>query len=97
MKIVFLCLRTLFLDYKWKKNRKLIQPYFAINVLESFVGIFVEHAEKTFEMLENYPENADVKISNVTNECIVKILHRKFFYVYTLLIELFTKMCNYLF
>lgn len=65
------------LDFKWKNNRKLIQPYFAINVLESFVSIFAENARETLEILDRYNENVDIKISSITNECVVNILHRK--------------------
>lgn len=58
--------------YQWKKNRKVIQPYFHIQILERFVETFVECANRFVGKLEG---KKTVKITPFINECILDILH----------------------
>ncbi|KAG5884438.1 hypothetical protein JTB14_024381 [Gonioctena quinquepunctata] len=58
--------------YAWKKNRKMIQPLFHINVLEIFVEIFQVGANTFAKKIEGLQ---DVKISSLVNDCILDILH----------------------
>ncbi|XP_056637469.1 probable cytochrome P450 4aa1 [Diorhabda sublineata] len=58
--------------HKWKKNRKLIQPYFHIQILETFVETFAECANRFVNKLE---AEKTVKITPFINECVLDILH----------------------
>ncbi|CAG9854029.1 unnamed protein product [Phyllotreta striolata] len=58
--------------YKWKKNRKLIQPYFHINILEKFIDNFAECSQRFVSKLDG---KECVKITPFVNECILDILH----------------------
>ncbi|XP_023310636.1 probable cytochrome P450 4aa1 [Anoplophora glabripennis] len=58
---------------KWKTHRKLIQPYFHINILENYINTF---SESTKELLSNLEEDKDIKITPVINKCILSILHK---------------------
>nr|AZR39454.1 cytochrome P450 [Agasicles hygrophila] len=58
--------------YKWKKNRKLVQPYFHINILEKFLDTFIDCSQSFVSRLEG---NETVKITTYINECVLDILH----------------------
>nr|WCC58125.1 cytochrome P450 [Pharsalia antennata] len=58
---------------KWKTHRKLIQPYFHINILENYINIF---SESTEELISNLGEDRDIKITPFINKCVLSILHR---------------------
>ncbi|XP_018572298.1 guanine nucleotide-binding protein-like 1 isoform X2 [Anoplophora glabripennis] len=61
---------------KWKTHRKLIQPHFHVNILENYINTF---SESTKELLSNLEEDKDIKITPVTNKCILSILHNSEF------------------
>ncbi|KAI2474030.1 probable cytochrome P450 4aa1 [Diabrotica virgifera virgifera] len=58
--------------YKWKKNRKMIQPYFHMNILEKFVDLFTECSSRFVSKLEG---EQTVKITPFINDCVLDILH----------------------
>lgn len=58
---------------KWRKNRRLIQPYFQVNLLEKYVDRFAECAEN---MVQSLSQQKYVKITNHVNNCVFNILHK---------------------
>ncbi|CAH1101929.1 unnamed protein product [Psylliodes chrysocephalus] len=58
--------------YTWKKNRKLIQPYFHMNVLEKFIEHFVECSHRFVSKLDG---QKTLKITPFINDCILDVLH----------------------
>lgn len=65
------CVFFYFIGVKWKKNRKLIQPYFHVNVLRKYINIFYESALKAVEELK---PNETLNITNLVNEYILEVL-----------------------
>ncbi|KAI7815651.1 cytochrome p450 [Rhyzopertha dominica] len=57
----------------WKSHRKLMQPYFHINILETFIAQFSQCAEK---LADNIEPNCDINITSYINNCVLDILHR---------------------
>ena len=41
----------LFLGDKWRRRRKTLTPAFHFNVLQEFVGVFIENSERMVESL----------------------------------------------
>lgn len=58
---------------KWKLHRKLIQPYFHINVLENFIPIF---AETSRDLATNFKDITEVNITTFINDWVLDTLHR---------------------
>lgn len=51
-----------------------MQPYFHINILETFIAQFSQCAEK---LADNIEPNCDINITSYINNCVLDILHRK--------------------
>lgn len=60
-----------FVGLKWKKNRKLIQPYFHLNILDKYISIFYGSALSAAEQLK---PNEALNITTFTNEYILEVL-----------------------
>ncbi|KAK9886787.1 hypothetical protein WA026_018439 [Henosepilachna vigintioctopunctata] len=58
---------------KWKLHRKLIQPYFHINVLENFVSVFVETSDV---LVKNLSKVDVVNVTSYINNWVLDTLHR---------------------
>nr|CAH7766669.1 unnamed protein product [Callosobruchus chinensis] len=64
--------------YRWRKNRKHIQPYFHISILESFIDVFLENAHKfTSEFLKDGKDfgKGAINITSFINRCVLNTLH----------------------
>ncbi|XP_044261137.1 cytochrome P450 4C1-like [Tribolium madens] len=48
---------------KWKGHRKIINPSFNIQILNSFIDVFNKHAQKLVERMRNHSSNKSVDIS----------------------------------
>ncbi|CAG9821695.1 unnamed protein product [Phaedon cochleariae] len=59
---------------KWKRNRRLIQPLFHVNILETFIEEFQNSAERFVDKLEGVTDT-NIKISTFVNDCVLDILH----------------------
>ncbi|CAH1959693.1 unnamed protein product [Acanthoscelides obtectus] len=60
--------------HKWRKNRKHIQPYFHINILESYIDIFMENARKFTRDFDGNKKDP-VNITSYINKCVLNTLH----------------------
>ncbi|XP_044766650.1 probable cytochrome P450 4aa1 isoform X2 [Coccinella septempunctata] len=58
---------------KWKLHRKLIQPYFHINVLENFIPIF---AETSNDLCAKFGDTKEVNVTSFINDWVLATLHR---------------------
>nr|CAI5840716.1 unnamed protein product [Callosobruchus analis] len=60
--------------YRWRKNRKLIQPYFHINILESYIDVFLENAHKFTNEFLKYGKDS-INVTSSINRCVLNTLH----------------------
>lgn len=58
--------------YKWKLHRKLIQPCFHTNILETFLETFQKCASKLVVQTDS-----NIKITPLVNNLVLDILHRR--------------------
>ncbi|CAG9770987.1 unnamed protein product [Ceutorhynchus assimilis] len=58
---------------KWKKHRRLIQPHFQINILESYFEDFVAASDQILTKLSG---QRHIQITRTINSCILNILHK---------------------
>ncbi|VEN55546.1 unnamed protein product [Callosobruchus maculatus] len=56
---------------KWKKHRKLINPSFNLKVLNSFIGLFNETAERVVKELEKSIGEKDIPLNEIIGGSIV--------------------------
>lgn len=63
-----------FIGEKWKLHRKLIQPYFHINILENFVPIF---AETSRDLASKFENARDANVTTFINDWVLDTLHSK--------------------
>lgn len=60
--------------YKWKTHRKLIQPCFHINVLETYINTFWKNANI---LVDTLPIACDLNITSYINNTVLDILYRE--------------------
>ncbi|XP_060534713.1 probable cytochrome P450 4aa1 [Cylas formicarius] len=58
---------------KWRMHRRLIQPYFHVNVLENYVDTFAEYSDGMVKALAG---KKYVEITRVVNDCVLRVLHK---------------------
>ncbi|KAK9716804.1 Cytochrome P450 [Popillia japonica] len=58
--------------YKWRLHRRLIQPYFNINILDLYTTTFWQSSSRQIKQLET---SREVNINNFVNSCVLDILH----------------------
>ncbi|XP_044732402.1 probable cytochrome P450 4aa1 [Chrysoperla carnea] len=59
---------------KWKQHRKLIQPIFTNNILESFIDTFSDSAQSLLTKLSAH-SGQDINITSYINNCVLDILN----------------------
>ncbi|GJQ68161.1 hypothetical protein Trydic_g16817 [Trypoxylus dichotomus] len=57
---------------KWRLHRKLVQPYFHINILELYTSTFWQSSSRQVEKLIS---NKDININGFVNDCVLDVLH----------------------
>ncbi|XP_030387659.1 probable cytochrome P450 4aa1 [Scaptodrosophila lebanonensis] len=60
---------------KWDSHRKLIQPAFHLNLLEKFIGTFVDASQSLYENLDASSDGNEINIAKYVNNCVVDILN----------------------
>lgn len=65
----------LFLAETWNIHRRLIQPTFHKNILETFIGTFVDASQALVKKLNDGP--LELNITHVVNQCVIDILNGK--------------------
>ncbi|XP_049819229.1 probable cytochrome P450 4aa1 isoform X2 [Aethina tumida] len=58
---------------KWRLHRKLIQPFFHLNILEMNLPYFIQGAQELVDRLKN---KSDVNITTYVNETVLNILNK---------------------
>lgn len=66
---------VLTLGYKWRLHRRLIQPYFNINILDLYTTTFWQSSSRQIKQLET---SREVNINNFVNSCVLDILHGEY-------------------
>lgn len=59
----------------WSLHRRLIQPTFHINTLETFLGTFVDASKVLVQRLKDGP--SQLNITHSVNQCVIDILNGK--------------------
>lgn len=60
----------------WSLHRRLIQPTFHMNILETFVGTFVDASNLLVKRLKDGPN--ELNITHMVNQCVIDILNGEF-------------------
>ncbi|KAL7737593.1 hypothetical protein ACLKA6_007707 [Drosophila palustris] len=60
---------------RWSTHRKLIQPAFHLNLLEQFIGTFVDASQSLNEHLDASALDMEINIAKYVNNCVIDILN----------------------
>lgn len=66
----------LFVADTWGLHRRLIQPTFHMNILETFIGTFVDASNLLVKRLKDQPN--ELNITHMVNQCVIDILNGEF-------------------
>lgn len=61
---------------KWNLHRRLIQPTFHANTLETFLGTFTDAANVLVQRIKDGP--SQLNITHLVNQCVMDILNGEF-------------------
>lgn len=59
---------------QWKRNRKILNPFFNLKTLQSFIPIFNKKIQNVVEELEVYVGKSGIDIMPYTNVCSLETL-----------------------
>lgn len=60
---------------KWSFHRRLIQPTFHVNTLETFLGTFIDASNVLVKRFKD--ESNQLNITHLVNQCVIDILNGK--------------------